>query len=72
MNGWISVKNRMPVTGSLCLVVCWNTVQHISYRRVGIGFACEHGYAWDMASGEGDSIPDHEVTHWMYLPEPPK
>jgi hypothetical protein len=66
---WIRTSDRMPVTGSLCLIVWAETVQATAYRRFGSGFACEGGYAWDAAHGEGDSIPDVEVTHWTPMPD---
>lgn len=69
---WISVKDKLPVTGALCLVVCAGVVQNIAYRRIGIGFACKWGYAWKDALEEWDSIPDNEVTHWQPLPDAPK
>lgn len=68
---WIATKERMPTTGTLCLIVWAGTVQHIAYRRFGIGFACEKGYAWDAAHTLGESIPDDEVTHWRPLPARP-
>lgn len=67
---WISA--RKPRTGSLCLIVWAETVQHCAYRRVGKGFACAGGYEWVTASGEGDALPDDEVQFWMYFPDPPK
>ena len=69
---WISTKLRFPPTGSLCLVFWADAVQGVSYRRVGLGFACEDGYVWESCHGESDSIPDHEVTYWQPLPEPPR
>lgn len=70
-DGWISVTKKLPATGALSWIVWSGTVQNISYRRVGLGFACADGYAWEPADGEGDSIPDDEVTHWREIPAPP-
>jgi hypothetical protein len=71
LSEWISVKDRMPVTGALCLIVYAGVVQSVGYRRMGIGFACEGGYEWEDAHEEGDPIPDYEVTHWMHWPDLP-
>lgn len=68
---WISASERLPVTGSLCWIVWAGTVQTMAYRRFGLGFACADGYAWEDEYGQGDSIPDAEVTHWQPLPAPP-
>lgn len=57
----------------MCLIVWMGHVQHISYSRDGIGFACVDGYQWNPPEGiDADPIPDEEVTEWMYLPGAPK
>lgn len=72
MGEWIKTTDRFPVTGSLCLIVWDNTVQTTAYRRSGLGYNCVDGYVWGAAHGEGDAIPDDEVTHWQPLPAAPK
>lgn len=70
---WISVKDRLPSTGTNVWVVWSETVQTIAYHRIGLGFACADGYQWEPAEFiDSDPIPDGEVTHWQPLPEPPK
>ena len=69
---WIKCSERMPVTGSLSLVVWAGVVQHTAYRRFGRGFACAEGYAWVTADGYGDIIEDAEITHWKPFPDPPE
>lgn len=70
---WVSVEERLPQTGECCLVVWSGHVQRVSYRRVGVGFACADGYEWETSDCIGsDPIPDGQVTHWMPLPAPPE
>lgn len=68
---WIKTTERKPVTGALCWIVWADVVQSTAYRRVGVGFDCCEGYVWEAAHGEGDSIPDLEVTHWQPMPDAP-
>ena len=54
---WISVKDRLPENGTKCLV----------YTNRGEYGGCEITYYND-----GFYIQYSDVTHWQYLPQPPK
>jgi len=59
-NEWISVKERLPMSGLKVLVLKKHrapTIQSALFRDKRFIFA-------------GETIPD--VTHWMALPAPPK
>lgn len=71
---WIDKKQEFPPTGVFCWVVWNGYVQRIAYKRVGVGYACKHGYAWESAFEVGESVmKDEDVSHWMLVPpSPPK
>ena len=58
LNGWISVKDRLPEVEEY-VVILWNDMPQISYLTV-----WEH-----FAIGAGGITP--EPSHWMPLPPPP-
>ena len=70
---WRRCLETKPPTGAAVTIVWSGTVQHVAYRRVGIGYACAGGYEWVAAlHSDQDPIPDEQVTHWKPLPDPPK
>ena len=58
MNGWISIKDRLPEAGSYVLV----------YLDFGYGYSI----TTNSYIKSGFVTCEKEVTHWMPLPEPPK
>lgn len=60
-NNWISVKERLPEDDSYYLT-----------------FTTEHTFEVYRYDGDGEWVTDwgdtanHDITHWMPLPEPPK
>lgn len=63
---WISVDESLPVTESQFHMV-------IVATGIGVGVAHYHkldGFSSVNLSGNTQHFPN-EVTHWMYLPEPP-
>ena len=59
---WISVKDRLPEPGEYVLVC--------DTREDWYGLCEFSGEAWYDASYKQVNIDD--VTHWQYLPQPPK
>ena len=66
MNGWISVKDKLPDNSALvivCLAKTTVTAAHYNHGR-------KHWKQWNGVSDKfilGDGL----VTHWKPLPEPP-
>ena len=64
MNNWISVKDRLPKMGQICLVYrpefCEMFVARYSSRD----------YLW--MDNKGWTYRESSVSHWMLLPEPPQ
>lgn len=61
-NGWISVKDEMPKLGQRVMAYC----------RAGIlTFLRYDGEVWFEMSSRNEYLLSF-VTHWQYLPEPPK
>lgn len=58
VNGWISVKDRLPEPPAKCFVY--------SRRMREIGIATYTEWGWMTP------VYFQEITHWMLLPEPPK
>jgi hypothetical protein len=57
LDGWISVKDKFPESIGMYICCIDNRVTTLSY---------------DKESPQGEFIWNNRVTHWMYLPEPPK
>jgi hypothetical protein len=77
VNGWISVKDRLPELRQEVLVIrdgwyalaCRRKVERKplpppQFNNIEI-------WEWDYGVEE-TFVPDGSVTHWMPLPEPPK
>lgn len=62
MAEWISVEGRLPKAPLLVLVY----VKHPSWARITTDVWL--GDRWLENADEAE----HEITHWMHLPEPPK
>lgn len=60
VNGWVSVKDRLPE----------DTKQKIVFHKRGVSFAYFSGNYWWSSIGGRHSLDT--VTHWMPLPEPPE
>lgn len=83
VSGWISVKDRLPESAGLKVIVCAKTVQESVLQTKAV-FVAFRGYGdgkWYtpdvdfMASAK--TMNDHvhpvwEITHWMPLPTSPK
>ena len=65
---WISVKDRLPEKnedGTVNAVLVTNgSIQHIAYLAKDVFYFTENG--------EMKEPMFYEVTHWQYLPQPPK
>ena len=62
---WISVKDRLPVTGSKALVYLkesWDGLPDVAWYEPGIS---------DLSYWRCCEFMEKYVTHWMPLPEPP-
>lgn len=83
VGGWISVKDRLPESAGLKVIVCAKTVQESVLQTKAVfvaflGYGDGKWYTPDvdfMASAK--TMNDHvhpvwEITHWMFSPEPPK
>lgn len=68
VQGWISVKDRLPERnedGTVNAVLVTNgSIQHIAYLAKDVFYFTENG--------EMKEPMFYEVTHWQYLPQPPK
>jgi hypothetical protein len=83
VSGWISVKDRLPESAGLKVIVCAKTVQESVLQTKAVfvaflGYGDGKWYTPDvdfMASTKtrNDNVhPVWEITHWMFPPEPPK
>ena len=59
---WISVKDRLPEKFHSVLAA----------RKIGDWFGIDIESIGATDKWSGDVFTDHEVTHWMPLPQPPK
>jgi hypothetical protein len=72
MNEWYKVRFRLPRQGKEVLIR-WKDYR--GRKRTDIGTMWRHGKEWHFSYNaiDGNSILDEsQVTHWTYLPEPPK
>ncbi len=71
-NGWISVKDRMPEKDGLYLVYGMSNAMHKLLPDCVPIWLCywhrKYGGWYDIEMCMGYDF----ITHWMYLPEPPK
>lgn len=81
--GWISVKDRMPESSGLKVIVSAKTTSESVLQTKAVfvaflGYGDGKWYTPDvdfMASaktGNDNVHPVWEITHWMFPPEPPK
>lgn len=63
VNGWISVKDRLPPTGVPVLIYVYNIEEMtvVSLDHDGLGF-----------SNADEWFNIKNIHHWRHLPEPPK
>ena len=62
VNGWISVKDRLPKLGERVMAFCKASI---------LTFLRYDGEVWFEMSSRNEYLPSF-VTHWQHLPEPPK
>ena len=83
VGGWISVKDRLPESSGLKVIVSAKTTPESALQTKAVfvaflGYGDGKWYTPDvdfMASaktGNDNVHPVWEITHWMPLPEPPK
>ena len=65
VQGWISVKDRVPKNSGHYLVVHRNKHNGNTSTAIEAYIKCRIGEWWS-----NDYV--YDVTHWMQLPEPPK
>ena len=64
LNGWISVKDRLPEEKVNCIVYYKHAYcDNDDYWAIGICFYDGEKFQMDLL---------YKVTHWQYLPQPPK
>ena len=61
---WISVKDRLPEHGDI--VLCF---MKFGKQRI---LQWDNVSNWWLGYGHGDDWQKADVTHWQYLPQPPK
>ena len=69
---WISTQDRLPKYG-VPVILCINgVVQHVTYALDGADDYPDWFEPYFFDSEPNLSVWWHRVSHWMYLPEPPK
>jgi hypothetical protein len=68
---WISIKDRTPEMGQVCIVCADGIPQFMALAWNGDCFEWADGYTYEGESAF-DPFPSETATHWMLLPEPPK
>ena len=61
---WIAVDDRLPEHGDVVLCFMKFGGQHI--------LLWDEASSWWLGYGSGDDWQKADVTHWQYLPQPPK
>ena len=67
MNEWINIKNRLPSKNEVVLAYRGNHIGDLMNTYTYLGddkWEDDFGY-WNRTDEEG-------ITHWMYLPAPPR
>ena len=83
VGGWISVKDRLPETSGLKVLVTAKTVPDsvlqtsavfVAFRGYGDGkwYTPDIDFMTSAKTGNDNIHPVWEITHWMLPPEPPK
>lgn len=83
MADWISVKDRLPESAGLKVLVAAKTVSESVLQTktvftafLGYGdnkwYTPDRGIMRNEKIGDASIHPVWEITHWMLLPEPPK
>ena len=83
VQGWISVKDRLPEIydkePDWSVTVLFRTIQehiHSGYRNIGRPQKSFYDDDWTtpywLDESENLTFEEDEVTHWQYLPQPPK
>lgn len=83
MSGWISVKDRLPESAGLKVLVSARTVKESVLQTkavftafVGYGdgkwYTADNEYTASPKIGNNEVHPVWEITHWMQMPEPPE
>lgn len=66
---WYNTKNKLPEEGKF--VICWDGTSYYfcRYKKL-LTWKMKRELAFVNILSNGFSVDD--ITHWMYLPEPPK
>jgi hypothetical protein len=65
---WVNARDHFP--GRVGEYLGYFPEWEDKYCVVMFSYSKEHSYHWDNRIG--NVIPDHCLSHWMPLPEPPK
>ena len=74
MSNWISVKDRLPPIregGILSVILLTYAKTLAGNGRIDFDY-CDSNGKWFECSGRNWKGSADTVTHWKYLPEPPK
>ena len=83
ISGWISVKDRLPESSGIKVIVSAKTTPEsvLQTKAVFVAFLGYGDGKWytpdvdfmeSTKTGNDNVHPVWEITHWMFLPEPPK
>ena len=66
LNGWISVKDRLPEDHSWVLASADGAIRTVGYDT-------KNGFSyWDIIDIKASGFTITDIDHWIPLPEPPK